>query len=48
MIIEILKIIACLSITMALFYVKVSVIKYVHELQNILYWIKGENANLTI
>lgn len=34
--------------SLRLFYVKVSVIKYVHELQNILYWIKGENANLTI
>ena len=34
--------------SMRLFYVKVSVIKYVHELQNILYWIDGENANLTI
>lgn len=34
--------------SLRLFYVKVSVIKYVHELQNILYWIDGENANLTI
>ncbi|WP_295367553.1 hypothetical protein [uncultured Prevotella sp.] len=37
----------CLG-SLRLFYVKVSVIKYVHELQNILYWIDGENANLTI
>lgn len=34
--------------SLRLFYVKVSVIKYVHELQNILYCIDGENANLTI
>lgn len=34
--------------SLRLFYLKVSVIKYVHELQNILYWIDGENANLTI
>lgn len=30
------------------FYVKVNVIKYVHELQNILCCIKGDDANLTI
>lgn len=29
-------------------YVKVSVVKYVHELQNILYWIEGDDANLKI
>lgn len=31
-----------------LFYVKVRIVKYVHELQNVLYWIEGEDANLKV
>lgn len=34
--------------SLRLFYVKVRIVKYVHELQNILYWIEGEDANLKI
>lgn len=31
-----------------LFYVKVRIVKYVHELQNILYWIEDIDANIKV
>lgn len=34
--------------SLRIFYVKVRIVKYVHELQNILYWIEGDDANLKI
>lgn len=34
--------------SLRIFYVKVRIVKYVHELQNILYWIEGEDANLKV
>lgn len=34
--------------SLRLFHVKVRIVKYVHELQNIIYWIEGNDANLKV